>query len=100
MNIERTAPAALLASFMLLLSVNMTSAAVPASPDSTARQEYSIDQPGTITFRVGMVIKGKIEKPQVVIFLPKEKPYFREFKVTHSFVDDLNDPLPFVPIVD
>jgi hypothetical protein len=61
---------------------------------------FRIDQPGTITFTVGMVIKGKIEKPQVIIFLPKEKTYFRELTFTHSFAEDIARPLPFSPILE
>ena len=60
---------------------------------------YKIDQPGTITFTVGVKIKGKVEKPQVMIFLPKEKPFYREVKLVHSFEGDLMEPLPFVPLL-
>jgi hypothetical protein len=73
----------------------------PAAPkDTVAQQGYRIDQPGTITFTVGMVIKGKVEKPQVMIFLPKEKSYFREQEFSHSFRDELSQPLPFSPLLE
>lgn len=77
----------------------------PAKPersraDSASAPAFRIDQPGTITFTVGMVIKGKIEKPQVIIFLPKEKTYYRDLKFTHSFAGELSDPLPFTPILE
>jgi hypothetical protein len=75
-------------------------ATLGATADSAAHSGYRIDQPGTITFTVGVVIKGKVDKPQVMIFLPKEKPFFREFKPTHSFADDLRDPLPFEPLLE
>lgn len=68
--------------------------------DSLSQPGYRIDQPGTITFTVGMVIKGKIEKPQVVIFLPKDKSYFRALKFNHSFADELAEPLPFSPLLE
>jgi hypothetical protein len=58
---------------------------------------YRIDKPGTITFTVGVKIKGKLEKPQVVIFLPKEKPIYSEVTITHSFYDALMEPLPLIP---
>jgi hypothetical protein len=57
-------------------------------------QGYRIDKPGTITFTVGVKIKGKLERPQVVIFLPKEKPVFRDVSITHSFYDAIMEPLP------
>jgi hypothetical protein len=57
-------------------------------------QGYRIDKPGTITFTVGVKIKGKVEKPQVMIFLPKEKPFYRDIPITHSFYSDIMEPLP------
>lgn len=70
-----------------------------ASTDSTtnAGQGYRIDEPGTITFTVGIKISGKVEKPQVMIFLPKEKTLYREELLTRSFKDELMQPLPFTP---
>jgi hypothetical protein len=56
---------------------------------------YRIDKPGTITFTVGIKIKGKVEKPQVMIFLPKEKPFYKKPVFSHSFLDDIMQPLPF-----
>jgi hypothetical protein len=77
-----------------------TSKQPAAAQDTAAHPGYRIDQPGTITFTVGVVIKGKIDKPQVMIFLPKEKPFFHDFKVTHSFADELREPLPFEPLLE
>lgn len=68
------------------------------STDSTV-QEYRIEKPGTITFTVGARIKGKVEKPQVMIFLPKEKPDYQEITLERTFKQDLMEPLPFVPLV-
>jgi hypothetical protein len=65
----------------------------PANND----QGYRIEKPGTITFTVGVKIKGKVEKPQVVIFLPKEKPVYREVTIKHSFYDEIMEPLPLEP---
>jgi hypothetical protein len=67
--------------------------------DKAAKDEqgYHIEKPGTITFTVGVKIKGKVEKPQVVIFLPKEKPVYREVTITHSFYKELMEPLPLRP---
>ena len=76
-------------------------------PDSTVgtlpadkKAGYKIDQPGTITFTVGVKIKGKVEKPQVVIFLPKEKPQYREMDFSYSFQKDIEKPLLFEPIIE
>lgn len=61
---------------------------------------YRIEQPGTITFTVGVKIKGKIEKPQVIIFLRKEKTIFRDLNFNYSFQDDLDKSLPFEPVLE
>ena len=60
--------------------------------------KYEVEQLGTITFSVGVKIKGKLEKPQVVIFLPKGKSQFREMDFSYSFKKDIYKPLPFKPI--
>ena len=71
-----------------------------AQEKSTENDGYRIDQPGTITFTVGVKISGKVEKPQVMIFLPKEKTLFREEVLTRSFLKELSEPLPFSPIIE
>lgn len=58
-------------------------------------QGYRIEQPGTITFTVGVKISGKVEKPQVMIFLPKEKTLYREETFSRSFKQEIAEPLPF-----
>ena len=68
-----------------------------ARPDDKG---YKIEKPGTITFTVGVVIKGKVEKPQVVIFLPKEKPDYEPFIFNQSFKEDLMKPLPLRPMAE
>lgn len=70
-----------------------------AMVDSETQQEqsYRVDKPGTITFTVGVKIKGKVEKPQVVIFLPKEKPVYRPVTLEKSYVKDIMKPLRFTP---
>ena len=86
-----------------------TAALFPASgtvspSDSTSVPEsqegYRIDQPGTITFTVGVKISGKVEKPQVMIFLPKEKTQYRNEMVQRSFREELSQPLPFTPLME
>ncbi len=61
---------------------------------------YRIEQPGTITFTVGIKIKGKVAKPQVMIFLPKERSLYRELDFSYSFQKDLGKPIPFEPIIE
>ncbi len=69
--------------------------------ESTSKETtYRIEQPGTITFTVGIKIKGKVAKPQVMIFLPKEKSLYRELDFSYSFQKDLGKPIPFEPIME
>jgi hypothetical protein len=63
-------------------------------------QVYRIEKPGTITFTVGIKIKGKVEKPQVMIFLPKEKPVYKEHMLNRSFEKELSEPLDFSPVTE
>jgi hypothetical protein len=69
---------------------------VPAAEGS----EFVVEQPGTITFKTGIVIVGKVEKPQVIIFLPKEKSYYREIKFSRSFIREIEEPMPFEPVIE
>jgi hypothetical protein len=73
---------------------------IASGEDNTKKddQGYHIDKPGTITFTVGVKIKGKVEKPQVVIFMPKEKPYYRDSAITYSFIANIMEPLPLKPV--
>ncbi len=90
---------------LVLLSISIAGAPADAPvgtrTDSTkTEQGYRIDQPGTITFTVGVKISGKVEKPQVMIFLPKEKTLYREEVLTRSFSEELAQPLPFTPVIE
>lgn len=67
--------------------------------DSTGVNDgYRIEQPGTITFTVGVKISGKVEKPQVMIFLPKEKTLYRKETLKKSYAEEILQSLPFVPL--
>ncbi len=89
--------------FYILLSVCVTTVFSSDSTETKVDTEdkgYRIEKPGTITFTVGVKIKGKVEKPQVVIFLPKEESLYREMSFSYSFKEDISKPLPFVPILE
>ena len=92
---------------MLVLLVGGTAAASvsppvrsqPADTSSAGGRGYRIDKPGTITFTTGVVIKGKVEKPQVMIFLPKEKSFYEPVSISKSFVKEIMEPMPLIPLV-
>ena len=82
------------------LLTGLSAAAAQSDTAAAVEQGYRIDQPGTITFTVGVKISGKVEKPQVMIFLPKEKTLYREEVFSRSFRDELMQPLPFTPVTE
>lgn len=80
-----------------LLCVSSFGEPLSSQSDSTG---YIIDQPGTITFTSGVKIKGKVEKPQVVIFMTKEKALSRPMDFNYSFKDDIMEPISFTPLLE
>lgn len=86
---------------LIILFISFSSISGEVSDSTRIRpQDYTIDQPGTITFTVGVKIKGKVEKPQVIIFLPKEKTLYKEHILDYSFSDELSEQLPFIPVFE
>jgi hypothetical protein len=90
---------------IIFLSIFQSALVYPQDTSSTSgdakdNQAYKIEKPGTITFTVGVKIKGKVEKPQVMIFLPKEKPVYKEHTLDRSFASELAQPLDFSPIIE
>lgn len=94
MNIIRA-----ISTFIFILYIGTCFGEQPEKNEADGK-EYRIDQPGTITFTVGIKIKGKVEKPQVLIFIPKEKPQYRETSYNYSFKENIEEPLPFSPIIE
>lgn len=87
-----------------MLIVSCLAGAITAQDQSNVQsgseKGYTIEEPGTITFKVGLKIKGKVAKPQVVIFLPKEETVQRDMSFRRSFTKNIMEPLPFVPVMD
>lgn len=87
----------------LFTMILLTTAVFPQSEATsidTDEKGFRIDTPGTITFTVAMKIEGRIDKPQVMIFLPKEDRHFREITFSHTFEDEITSPLLFTPEPD
>lgn len=79
-----------------------TAKAKAAAADSvrdqrTERQSYVLRRPGEITFTTGAVIEGKVEKPQVMIILPKEKTLADSILFDQSFRAQMLTPLEIDP---
>ncbi len=63
----------------------------------TDHQGYVLRRPGEITFTTGAVIEGKVEKPQVMIILPKEKTQADSIIFDQSFRAQMLQPLEIDP---
>lgn len=61
------------------------------------QQGYVLRRPGEITFTTGAVIEGKVEKPQVMIILPKEKTQADSILFDQSFRAQMLKPLEIDP---
>lgn len=87
---------------IVIFTLNTCGTGQVQQPDNQVNKEseYRIEKPGTITFTVGVKIVGKVEKPQVMIFLPKEKSIYKTNDLTRSFSSELKEPLPFSPLLD
>jgi len=81
-----------------------SSGALMSKADSLARsimekeraiseKDNIVRRPGEITFTVGAVIEGKVEKPQVIIVFPKEKPKNDTLVFDNSFRSEMLKPL-------
>lgn len=88
----------LMQAVFLVVAVHACMATGSTSDSTGVHDGYKIEQPGTITFTVGVRISGKVEKPQVMIFLPKEKTLYRKETLEKSYKEEIMKTLPFVPL--
>lgn len=85
----------------IIISIVITFSLITSAPtEQNEQSEYVIDQPGTITFTSGVKIKGKVEKPQVVIFMTKERSYTRGMEFDYSFKGDIMKPIELTPLIE
>ena len=56
-------------------------------------ERFVIKRPGEITFTTGIVIEGRIEKPQVIIVLSKEEIKVKPVSFSNSFLAHVVRPL-------
>ncbi len=100
LQLKKTSYYAIFIIYALSISIGYGKPTVELSDTAgVSEQGYRIEKPGTITFTVGVKISGKVEKPQVMIFLPKEKTLYREEIPDRSFTDELSQPLPYTPLI-
>jgi hypothetical protein len=81
---------------ILAMSACMVHAAAPlplsSPPAQTGNDEFVQRKPGEITFTTGIVIEGRVEKPQVMLVLTKERIKLSPVVFSHSFLGDLTAP--------
>ena len=85
---------------ILLLSILTMATTILAAGKSSQKQEYVIEQPGTITFTSGVKIAGKVEKPQVMIFMSKESSLSFKPSFEHSFESEIFKPIEQPPVIN
>ena len=78
-----------LAHIALCLSVLL----LARSPASAQDDDFVIKKPGEITFTTGIVIEGRIEKPQVMLVLTKERVKIEPLDYEGSFIKSITEPL-------
>jgi pyruvate/2-oxoglutarate dehydrogenase complex dihydrolipoamide acyltransferase (E2) component len=69
------------------------SAETPAAPGSA--EEYVIRRPGEITFEQGIIIEGRVEKPQLMLVLTKEKIKLEPVTFEKSFLTHITLPMRY-----
>jgi hypothetical protein len=64
-----------------------------AAGDPADRDDFVIRKPGEITFTTGIVIEGRVEKPQVMLILTKERIKLQPVTFERSFVNRVTEPV-------
>lgn len=59
------------------------------------QEDFIIKKPGELTFTTGVVIEGRVEKPQVMLVLSKEALRLEPVTFEKSFLDNITRPLQY-----
>jgi len=95
-----------LALFTLLLAGTLSAAETQftrsvnaAAPAAQAQdQSFVVKRPGEITFTSGIVIEGRVEKPQVMLVFTKEKIKLEPVVFRQSPLSQITAPLRMTPL--
>ena len=66
-----------------------------AGPAAQKDEDFIIKKPGEISFTSGIVIEGRVEKPQVLLVLTKERIKVDPVVFQQSFLKNITDPLRY-----
>jgi hypothetical protein len=77
---------------ILLISTTMNVSA-QSKPSPQNDDDFVIKRPGEITFTSGIVIEGRVEKPQVLLIMTKEKTKLPELKLKASMLRFIEEPV-------
>jgi hypothetical protein len=55
--------------------------------------DFVIKKPGEITFTSGIIIEGRVEKPQVLLIMTKEKTKLPALKLNSSMIRFIEEPV-------
>jgi len=62
---------------------------------NTGQDEFVIKKAGEITFTTGVVIEGRVEKPQVMLILSKEALRLEPETFEKSFINKITRPMQY-----
>jgi len=79
--------------FFLWLTLALNLSLAQFFEEDQDKAEYYFQKPGELVFIKGTVIKGKVERPQVMIIIQKEKIKKTEKKLKRSFRKEILKPL-------
>jgi hypothetical protein len=74
---------------LLLFAALLLGQTTPKSEDD----DFVIKKPGEITFTSGIIIEGRVEKPQVLLIMTKEKTKLPPLKLNSSMIRFIEEPV-------
>lgn len=80
---------------LVLIFLAQAQSADGGANDGRNEDDYVVKKPGEITFTTGIVIEGRVEKPQVILILTKEKVKMEPLHFDHSFVKNITEPVRY-----
>jgi hypothetical protein len=63
------------------------------TPPNSEDEDFVIKKPGEITFTSGIIIEGRVEKPQVLLIMTKEKTKLPPLKLNASMIRFIEEPV-------
>jgi len=79
--------------FLLFLSSLLWGQTTNKNEVAADPNDFVIKKPGEITFTSGIIIEGRVEKPQVLLIMTKEKTKLPALKLNSSMIRFIEEPV-------